>query len=254
MRTTTRRCVRGDARISGRVVSLGSHLTVTRCVQGCLANGINGGRLLPSGANVRDPNVRRRVARCGGDRLRHGGVITGSDRRGPLMTSCSRDLTSVHGDVSTDLSGFIMALGARLNALRTGRTTAASRVTDGPGRTGCLRAINHRRGIGRTLCLFLLRGHRRGRLSGTFATCGAHVVAPPTKSGAPIRPIHHGVLLVTLMLNFLVPVMIICVHRGTGAAIHNHGSLGGIGMPFLNRVPFSVDHGGHPALRRHVGF
>ncbi len=251
IRVTSGLCLARSRTGGERLLTLDGRVSATGCVHTRLSKG-SLDRALPAGSKVSGSGVRKLVIRCGSVMLGHGHLGTGDDRGGPLMRSVRASLGDVHRAVVRSMSGLVISLGARVKDVHRRRVTAAGRLSSNPGRTGCLLSMRQRRGIGRTLCLCLLRGHRRGRLSRTFATCGAEIVATPQNDVLPAFPHGVGVLLITIVLNLLIPTLVVFVGRGVGAGIQKHGSLRGLAVPFINRVPL-CSRGGEGKGGKHRG-
>ena len=196
--------------------------------------------LLPSDIGITNANINTFVAEYNSNITEYNKLLISAGKNNPTVTVLADKLTAIQRNIFTSINEYKEKLNASLNNLNGFEAQNDLLYGSIPEKEKVIRSIERQQKIKENLYLLLLQKREEAAINLAITAPSVKIVEYALSGGGPIAPNRNTVYLLSLLIGFLIPFIILFIRFYLDNKIHIGKDVTRIApkIPLLAEIPF----------------
>lgn len=168
-------------------------------------------------------------------------LIAASSTENPLVKDMTQSLEFLRRNIMESVDNYISTLNAQISSYEKQAREATGKLAANPNQAKYLLSVERQQKVKESLYLYLLQKREENELSQAFTAYNTRLINPPGGSGAPTSPSRGMILMVSLLIGFLIPAVVITVSEMLNTRVRGRRDIEKMTVPFVGEIPLAID-------------
>ncbi|MCH5229176.1 MAG: polysaccharide biosynthesis tyrosine autokinase [Muribaculaceae bacterium] len=235
--TATRVNYEMGARVGQDLIEASNQLSVAKYMQEFLAKNNDINTLIPVNLGIENPELGTQILSYNEMLLNRNNVLNSSSLSNPLVQNYDRQLEYMRTSIERSVDNQVNALTEAVKNTQKEMGKMTSSLANSAEVNLPLLSEERQQEVKEALYLFLLQKREENELTQKFSADNIRVITPPVGSLSPVAPRKGLIIIVSLIIGFGVPLILIYFLESINTTVRNKDDLGILLMPFAGEIP-----------------
>ncbi|MFT4224752.1 GumC family protein [Dysgonomonas sp.] len=226
---------------STKMLTLSTQYTIAGYILSYLKDSDTKDKLLPANMGIESAGIEKQIDEYNTILLRYNTILANSSDKNPLVQDLTQSLRTLRNGVISSVENLLVSLDTQIKDIQKSDKQTTSRIASSPKQANHLLSIERQQKVKEALYLFLLQKREENELSQAFTAYNTKLIVPPSGSMFPTAPRKMSILLVSVIIGFLLPIIIIFVLENLNTTVRGRKDLAFLSVPFIGEIPLIMN-------------
>lgn len=225
------------SRLEQELIEANNQLSVAEFMQQFLNNPEHANSVLPINLGIDSEDLALQVTKYNELLLARNNILANSSATNPLVENYDRQLTQLRLGIDKSINNQILNLKTVVKSIQNEIGKMRNSLSNSPEENLPLLSEERQQAVKEALYLFLLQKKEENQLSQKFSADNVRVITPPVGSLKPVSPKKGLIIIISLIIGFGGPVILIYFIESLNTTVRNKNDLDILMMPFAGEIP-----------------
>lgn len=225
------------SKMEEELITASNQLSMAKYMQDFLANHDNEQTVLPVNLGIESPDLGQQVLSYNELLLSRNNVLNSSSPSNPLVQNYDRQLVNMRAAIEKSVDNQINVLQSTVNNIKKEMARMTSSLSQTPEKQLPILSEERQQEVKEALYLFLLQKREENELTQKFSADNVRIITPPVGPLKPVSPKKGLIIIVSLIIGFGVPLILIYFLESLNTTVRNKNDLDILMMPFAGEIP-----------------
>lgn len=225
------------SKVEENLITVSNELSVANYMKDFLATHKDNSAVLPVNLGIESPDLATQITEYNELLMNRDNILNNSSASNPLVLNYNRQLEQMRQAISRSVDNRIATLQASVTNLKKELSNMNSQMANAPEVNLPLLTEERQQAIKESLYLFLLQKREENELTQKFSADNIRVITPPMGSLKPVAPRKGLIIIVSLILGFGIPFLLLYYLETSNTTIRNKKDLESLLLSFAGEIP-----------------